>query len=103
MISPWTLHRHRDYWKAPHSFRPERFLPENEDELTEGAYIPFGQGPHTCVGAGFAQTESLLIVAELLRRFDFEAIDAQRVRPAARLTTRPREQIFCRVSARRDR
>ena len=103
MISPWTLHRHRDYWQDPHSFRPERFLPENEDALTEGAYIPFGQGPHTCVGAGFAQTESLLIVAELLRRFDFQVLDAKRVRPAARLTTRPREQIFCRVSARADR
>lgn len=101
MISPWTLHRHRDYWDDPHAFKPERFLPENEGRLNDGAYIPFGQGPHTCVGAGFAQTESVLIIAELLRRFDFRALDAQRVRPAARLTTRPREQIFCRVSRRK--
>ncbi|EED31438.1 putative cytochrome P450 4V3 [gamma proteobacterium NOR5-3] len=101
MISPWTLHRHQDYWEDPHAFKPERFLAENESALTDGAYIPFGQGPHTCVGAGFAQTESLLIIAELLRRFDFEAINPSRVRPAARLTTRPREQIFCRVSRRK--
>ncbi|MEM8941292.1 MAG: cytochrome P450, partial [Pseudomonadota bacterium] len=65
------------------------------------AYIPFGQGPHTCVGAGFAQTESILIIAELVRRFDFFALDAARVRPAARLTTRPREQVYCRVQSRR--
>lgn len=101
MISPWTLHRHRDYWEDPHAFRPERFLPENEDQLHPGAYIPFGQGPHTCVGAGFAQTESALIVARLLRRFDFELLPGQQVRPAARLTTRPRDQVFCRVSHRR--
>ena len=101
MISPWTLHRHRDYWEAPHEFRPQRFLPANVDKLVDGAYIPFGQGPHTCVGAGFAQTESLLIIAELLRRFDFSTVDSARVRPAARLTTRPREQVFCRVSHRR--
>lgn len=100
MISPWTLHRHRDYWERPHEFRPERFLPENESSLTEGAYIPFGQGPHICVGAGFALTESLLIMTELLRRFDFSAIDARKVRPAARLTTRPREQIFLKVQHR---
>ncbi|EAQ97275.1 cytochrome P450 [Congregibacter litoralis] len=100
MISPWTLHRHRDYWDDPHAFKPERFLPDNEASLVDGAYIPFGQGPHTCVGAGFAQTESLLIIAELLRRFDFEALNPGRVRPAARLTTRPREQIFCRVTRR---
>jgi cytochrome P450 len=100
MISPWTLHRHRDYWRDPHAFRPERFLPENDGELVDGTYIPFGQGPHTCVGAGFAQTESLLIITELLRRFDFSAENAGRVRPAARLTTRPREQVFCRVRRR---
>jgi cytochrome P450 len=100
MISPWTLHRHRDYWEAPHAFRPERFLPENEHALHPGAYIPFGQGPHTCVGAGFAQTESVLIVARLLRRFDFELLPGQSVRPAARLTTRPRDQIYCRVRRR---
>jgi len=101
MISPWTLQRHSDYWRDPHCFAPERFLPENDGELVEGAYIPFGQGPHTCVGAGFAQTESLLIMTELLRRFDFEALAGGAVRPAARLTTRPREQVFCRVSRRR--
>lgn len=100
MISPWTLHRHRDYWPEAHAFMPERFLPENEDALVSGAYIPFGQGPHTCVGAGFAQTESVLIVARLLRRFDFSVTDAARVRPAARLTTRPKEQIYCRVTPR---
>jgi cytochrome P450 len=101
MISPWTLHRHRDYWSAPHVFHPERFLPENDAALIDGAYIPFGQGPHTCVGAGFAQTESLLIITELLRRFDFVVADDRVVRPAARLTTRPREQIHCRVTQRR--
>jgi len=100
MISPWTLHRHRDYWSEPHAFRPERFLPENDAALVDGAYIPFGQGPHTCVGAGFAQTESLLIISELLRRFDFTTENGRTVRPAARLTTRPREQVFCRVQRR---
>ncbi len=100
MISPWTLQRHSDYWSEPHSFLPERFLPENDGDLVAGAYIPFGQGPHTCVGAGFAQTESLLIITELFRRFDFSAINGRSVRPAARLTTRPREQVFCHVKRR---
>ena len=95
MIAPWTLHRHTRYWDDPDAFIPERFLPENESALTEGAYIPFGQGPHTCVGAGFAQTESVLIIADLLRRFDISIDPGQHVRPAARLTTRPAEQINC--------
>ncbi|MEM1111276.1 MAG: cytochrome P450 [Pseudomonadota bacterium] len=95
MISPWTLHRHSAYWEEPDAFIPERFLPENEDVVVDGAYIPFGQGPHTCVGAGFAQVESVLIIASLLRDFDITLDGEQTVRPAARLTTRPATQISC--------
>lgn len=100
MISPWTLHRHARYWDEPHAFRPERFLPENEHRIQPGTYIPFGNGPHTCVGAGFALAESLLIIARLARRFNFTVQDPQRVRPAARLTTRPSRQILCRPARR---
>jgi cytochrome P450 len=100
MISPWTLHRHRDYWHQPHAFDPDRFLPEREHELTPGVYLPFGQGPRVCVGKGFAEVESALILARLLRRYDFETLHPERVRPVARLTTRPAEQIMCRVRRR---
>jgi cytochrome P450 len=100
MVSPWTLHRNARYWHNPDRFDPGRFMPGGEAEAQRGAYIPFGLGPHTCVGAGFAQAEALLIVASLLRDFDFEPLDAAAVRPAARLTTRPAREIMCRVKLR---
>lgn len=100
MISPWTMHRHQDYWSCPHAFDPDRFTADRQDELTAGAYIPFGQGPRVCVGQAFATVESALILARLLRRYDFEVLDPDAVRPAARLTTRPAEQIRCRVRLR---
>jgi cytochrome P450 len=100
MVAPWTLHRHAKWWDEPHAFRPERFLPEHEKELVQGAYIPFGQGPHTCVGAGFAQTESVLILAELVRHFDWALAPGQTVRPAARMTTRPASQVMIHVGHR---
>ncbi len=97
MIAPWTLQRHSKYWTEPHACIPERFVPENEKTLNSGAYIPFGQGPHICVGAGFAQVESLLIMAQLISRFDVELVPGQQVVPAARLTTRPAEQVMMQV------
>jgi cytochrome P450 len=100
MIAPWTLHRHQHYWRQPNHFIPERFLPENEAELVDGTFIPFGQGPHLCVGAGFAQTEATLIIASLVRAFDFVRADDKPVRPAARLTTRPTQQIHLHVRPR---
>lgn len=98
MVSPWTMHRNAKIWNNPHEFDATRFLPGKDYPKT--AYIPFGAGPHTCIGAAFAQTESTLIIARLLRRFDFEVLEPEKVRPAARLTTRPAEQILCRIKHR---
>lgn len=98
MIAPWTIHRHADHWKNPHAFDPDRFSADREDELVAGTYLPFGWGPRVCVGASFATTESALILARLVRRYDFSVAAPERVRPVARLTTRPAEQIMCRVT-----
>ncbi|MEJ1994405.1 MAG: cytochrome P450 [Limibacillus sp.] len=97
MISPWTMHRHEAYWDNPHAFDPDRFSPDRESRITQAAYIPFGQGPRVCIGAAFATVESALILARLLRRFDFEVLEPEKVRPVARLTTRPAEQIRLKV------
>ena len=51
-----------------------------------------------CAGAAFAQAEAVLLIARLVRRFDFHIIKPQSVRPAARLTTRPAQQIMVRVT-----
>ncbi|MGG5811524.1 cytochrome P450 [Falsiroseomonas sp. CW058] len=97
MVAPWVMHRHRRYWRDPHAFDPDRFAPEREAAMVPGAYIPFGTGPRICAGAAFATVEAVLLIARLFRRFDF-ALDAPaRIRPAARLTTRPAEQVMCRV------
>ena len=84
------------FFGASDGVSPQR-LPEREAEITPGTYIPFGQGPRVCAGAAFATTEAVLLIARLFRRFDFRIEAPERVRPAARLTTRPAEQIMCRV------
>ncbi|TDH60191.1 cytochrome P450 [Dankookia rubra] len=98
MVAPWVLHRHRAYWKDPDVFDPDRFLPEREAEMTAGAYLPFGTGPRICAGAAFATIEAVLLIARLFRAFDFHLEAPERVEPAARLTTRPVEQVMCRVT-----
>ncbi len=97
MIAPWTIHRHRSYWEEPECFDADRFSPEREHEIKRGTYIPFGQGPRVCAGATFAQIESTLILASVVREFNFEVIDPEKVFPVARLTTRPQHEIRCRV------
>jgi len=101
MIAPWTIHRHQGLWTDPEIFDPDRFSPEREQGILPGSFLPFGWGPRVCVGAAFATLEASLFIARLTRRYDFEALDPSTVRPAARLTTRPRHEIMMRVRPRR--
>jgi cytochrome P450 len=100
MIAPWAIHRHQKLWPNPDMFDPGRFSPEREKDIVAGSYIPFGAGPRVCVGAAFATTEATLILARLMARFSFEVEKPDRVRPIARLTTRPAEEIMVRVKMR---
>ena len=100
MLAPWATHRNAIYWPNADRFDPDRFAPENEAQLVPGTYMPFGLGQRICVGAAFATFESCLILARLVRRYDFETLDPGRVRPVARLTTRPATEIMVRVRRR---
>jgi cytochrome P450 len=100
MISPWAIHRHQKLWPNPDVFDPDRFSPQREKEIIPGSYLPFGNGPRVCVGAAFATTEATLILAHLIRDYDFHIEAPDKVRPIARLTTRPAEEIMMRVAPR---
>ena len=99
IVSPWVMQRHEGYWREPDVFDPDRFSSEREDDIPTNAYIPFGIGPRICAGAAFASIEAVLIIASLCRAFDFSVEGTGDVKPAARLTTRPTEQIMMRVRA----
>ena len=91
-MSPWVLHRHRGAWADPERFDPSRFLPGAP--LPERyAYMPFGAGPRVCVGAQFALTEAVLVLARLLRAFRIELFGSGVVVPRGFLTTQPDRSV----------
>lgn len=100
LISPWIIHRHRDWWDAPDMFRHARFAPDAQKPVP-GSYLPFGLGARACVGGAFAMAEAQLVTASLLSRFDIVTRDAASVRPTVHLTLRPRHPVMARFVPRR--
>lgn len=88
LIAPWILHRHRQYWAAPQHFDPTRFLP-GAAPPPRFVYMPFGAGPRICVGAPFALTELVLVVATMVRAFRIELAPHRPVTPTALVTVQP--------------
>jgi cytochrome P450 len=88
LIVPWVLHRHTRLWRDPDRFDPARFLP-GAPPPERFSYLPFGAGPRACIGAQFALTEAVLVLARLARDFRIELADDLPVLPLALFTLQP--------------
>ncbi|CAD7083923.1 unnamed protein product [Hermetia illucens] len=73
------LHHDPDYYPNPDKFDPERFSPENKDQIQPFTYLPFGVGPRNCIGSRFALMEAKAIIFHLLSEFTFEASPRSRI------------------------
>jgi cytochrome P450 len=69
-MAPYFTHRHPSFWTDPEHFDPERFLPGGTKPHHRYAYLPFGGGPHICMGNQFALVEALVILVMLSRRYN---------------------------------
>jgi cytochrome P450 len=99
MIAPWLLHRHEKLWDQPNAFIPQRFMTKEAPDRF--AYLPFGAGPRICVGAPFAQAESVLALARLIGAFRVELVDqANPVVPLGVVTTQPDHSPMFRITRR---
>lgn len=71
-VMPHLMHHDPALWTDPEAFDPERFAePRREDRHHRYAWAPFGGGVHKCLGMFFAGLEVKLVVAEVLRRFEW--------------------------------
>lgn len=86
LIAPWLLHRKASLWHDPHRFDPDRFT----TEPPRFSYIPFGAGQRICIGAAFAMTEAILILAMIAQRYRLRLKPDHPIEPQGLITLRPR-------------
>ena len=72
IISPIFTHHMPEWWDDPWRFDPDRFGEKRaEHERHSHHFIPFGGGPHMCLGRRFAETQVTTVLYHLLRRYRF--------------------------------
>jgi cytochrome P450 len=74
-----VLQRHPAFWEDPEKFWPERFLPGRVSSRPRFAYIPFGAGPHPCIGSQLATAEMQLVLAMIAKRFRLRVLPGHAV------------------------
>lgn len=72
LISLLGLQKDPKYFEMPNVFDPDRFLPENANKKTPYTYLPFGDGPRSCIGKRMGRLNAKVGLAILLSTFNFK-------------------------------
>jgi cytochrome P450 len=94
--SIYLTQRDSSIWENAEDFCPARF--ERGRKTPPFSYIPFGGGPRACIGAAFGQAEARLVLAYLLKHFEFTSLNADEIHPHMGATLEPRPGVMMKVS-----
>ena len=102
LVIPMVYITQRDpqIWKDAIAFRPERFDPESGEKVHSSAYLPFGSGPRTCLGAGLAPMIMQMVLVKMFSRYRFAFAPRFAKDPIADFgfEIHPRDQIRVRIT-----
>lgn len=76
LYSPYVTHHMPELYPMPERFHPDRWLAR---DVPPFAYLPFGAGIHTCIGANFAMMNMKLAIAMILQRHRTRLIPGARI------------------------
>jgi cytochrome P450 len=88
VLSPYVTHRDPVIYDRPQRFMPSRWA---RIQPSSYQYLPFGAGPRTCLGMGFASQVLRLVLPMIVQRHDFRlAPGAQIDRKVRGIVTAPK-------------
>ena len=92
MVMSAALHRDTSIWGLDaEEFNPDHVAPDKVSALPPNAFKPFGTGQRACIGRQFAMQEAILVLALVLRRFDFVDTFDYELKIKTTLTIKPDE------------
>lgn len=90
LISPYVMHRKKEYWDNPEGYDPDRFLEEQNATRPKHVFIPFGGGPRQCIGNHFALLEAQAVLSMIVQKYHVQLVAGCVVDPEPLITLRPR-------------
>ena len=73
MVNMQGVHHNAEFWPEPMKYRPERF----EQVPKPYTFIPFVDGPRSCLGQFLSLLESKVVLSSLLKKYRFELTNPQ--------------------------
>ena len=93
IVYVYGAHHAPRYWQNPENFDTDRFSKTNDKLRTPFTYLPFGGGPRGCIGGNYAMLQILMILSDLLRKYDFQLAPGQKIEARPMVILRPKHGI----------
>jgi cytochrome P450 len=93
IVYVYGAHHAAHRWQDPETFDTDRFTKANDKARTPFTYLPFGGGPRGCIGGHFAMLQILMILSDLLRKYDFQLVPDQTIEARPMVILRPKHGI----------
>src|SRR5580692_7107364 len=93
IVYVYGAHHAPRYWQNPENFDTERFTKAAEKQRTPFTFLPFGGGPRGCIGGNYAMLQILMILNDLVRKYDFQLAPGQRIEARPMVILRPKHGI----------
>ena len=100
VVAPIHTHHMSEWWTDPDRFDPARFSPERaEHERHSHSWIPFGGGPHMCLGKLFAEAQVRLVMHQLVQRYRWSVPEGYSMPVQQAPISKPRDGLPIRLEA----
>uniref|UniRef100_G1QZR5 Cytochrome P450 family 4 subfamily F member 22 n=1 Tax=Nomascus leucogenys TaxID=61853 RepID=G1QZR5_NOMLE len=97
LVSIYGTHHNPTVWPDSKVYNPYRFDPDNPQQRSPLAYVPFSAGPRNCIGQSFAMAELRVVVALTLLRFRLSVDRTRKVRRKPELILRTENGLWLKV------
>jgi cytochrome P450 len=100
-IFPYVVHRDARWFPSPEQFDPNRFADRPGEMPQKASYLPFGIGPHVCIGNSLTIMMLSRILAHALHQFRLDlATDQPEVEPEVGIVLKPKGGLRMAVARR---
>jgi cytochrome P450 len=101
LMSPFLIHRDSRFHPQPGQFNPHSWAERPGEQHPKYEYLPFSEGPRSCIGQHYAWLEGIMVLASIAQSWRIHLVPGHPVEMAQLLNLRPKYGMMMQLHRRK--